>query len=123
MTQTELKVLVTNTMHKLGMPAHIKGFNYVREAILVAVNEPSIIDNITRGLYPKVAEVFDSTPSRVERAIRHAIEVTWSRGDIDTLQKYFGYTVSCSKGKPTNSEFIALVADNILLEVVQVPSY
>ena len=117
MTQKELKILVTDTMHHLGMPAHVKGYNYVREAILIVVNDPSIINNITKGLYPKVAEAFDTTPLRVERAIRHAIEIAWDRGDLDTLQKFFGYTVSNSKGKPTNSEFIALVADKILLEV------
>jgi hypothetical protein len=106
---------ITDVLHTLGVPAHIKGYKYLREAIILAVNDEGIIEAITKALYPAVAKTFDTTPSRVERAIRHAIEVAWDRGDIDVLQSYFGYTVSGLKGKPTNSEFIALISDNIRL--------
>lgn len=98
------------------MPAHIKGYQYLREAIIIAVNDIEVINAVTKVLYPAVAKRFGTTPSRVERAIRHAIEVAWDRGDLETLQKYFGYTVSNAKGKPTNSEFIAMIADRLLLE-------
>ena len=111
-----LKNQVTNIIHEIGVPAHIKGYQYLREAIIIAVNDMEVINAVTKVLYPTVAKRFATTPSRVERAIRHAIEVAWDRGDLETLQKYFGYTVSNAKGKPTNSEFIAMIADRLLLE-------
>ena len=107
----ELKNLVTSVIHEIGVPAHIKGYQYLREAIMIAVDDMDVINAVTKVLYPEVAKRFSTTPSRVERAIRHAIEVAWDRGDLETLQKYFGYTVSNAKGKPTNSEFIAMIAD------------
>ena len=110
------KNLVTAVIHEIGVPAHIKGYQYLREAILIAVEDMEVINAVTKVLYPEVAKRFATTPSRVERAIRHAIEVAWDRGDLETLQKYFGYTVSNSKGKPTNSEFIAMIADRLVLE-------
>ena len=112
-----IEAMVTNIIHEIGVPAHIKGYQYLREAIIVAVNDMDVINAITKVLYPQVAKRFDTTPSRVERAIRHAIEVAWDRGDLDTLQRFFGYTVSNSKGKPTNSEFIALIADKLSLQL------
>ena len=99
------------------MPAHIKGYQYLREAIIIAVGDMDVINAITKVLYPQVAKTFQTTPSRVERAIRPAIEVAWDRGDLDTLQRFFGYTVSNTKGKPTNSEFIALIADKLQLQL------
>lgn len=107
---------VTGTLHQVGVPAHIKGYQYLRESVLMAVNDPDVINAVTKILYPEVAKRYHTTPSRVERAIRHAIEVAWERGDLDTLQSIFGYTVSTSKGKPTNSEFIAMLADRMLLK-------
>ena len=98
------------------MPAHIKGYQYLREAILIAVADMDVINAVTKVLYPEVAKRFNTTASRVERAIRHAIEVAWDRGDLETLQKYVGYTVSNVKGKPTNSEFIAMIADRLQLQ-------
>lgn len=115
--QNAVETLVTNVIHEIGVPAHIKGYQYLRYAIIVAVEDMDVINSITKTLYPKVAEYFGTTPSRVERAIRHAIEVAWDRGDLETLQKYFGYTVSNTKGKPTNSEFIALIADKLQLQM------
>ena len=112
----ELKNLVTSVIHEIGVPAHIKGYQYLREAIMIAVEDMDVINAVTKILYPEVAKRFSTTPSRVERAIRHAIEVAWDRGDLETLQKFFGYTVSNSKGKPTNSEFIAMIADRLVLE-------
>ena len=112
----ELKNLVTSVIHEIGVPAHIKGYQYLREAIMIAVDDMDVINAVTKVLYPEVAKRFGTTPSRVERAIRHAIEVAWDRGDLETLQKYFGYTVSNAKGKPTNSEFIAMIADRLVLE-------
>ena len=109
--------LVTSVIHEIGIPAHIKGYQYVRYAIILAVRDMDVINSITKTLYPAVASYFGTTPSRVERAIRHAIEVAWERGDLETLQKYFGYTVSGVKGKPTNSEFIALIADKLQLQL------
>ena len=108
---------VTNVIHEVGVPAHIKGYHYVREAIMMAVEDMDILNAITKILYPSVAKKFETTPSRVERAIRHAIETAWNRGDVDTLNRFFGYTVSNSKGKPTNSEFIAMIADKLSLEI------
>ena len=112
-----LKNRVTEIIHEIGVPAHIKGYQYLREAIMIAVDDMEVINAITKVLYPAVAKRFGTTPSRVERAIRHAIEVAWDRGDLETLQKYFGYTVSNSKGKPTNSEFVAMIADRLVLEM------
>ncbi len=109
--------LVTGIIHEIGVPAHIKCYQYLREAIIIAVNDIDVINAITKVLYPQVAKTFNTTPSRVERAIRHAIEVAWDRGDLDTLQRFFGYTVSNTKGKPTNSEFIALIADKLQLQL------
>ncbi len=111
-----LRNQVTAVIHEIGVPAHIKGYQYLREAIMIAVEDMDVINAVTKILYPEVAKRFDTTPSRVERAIRHAIEVAWDRGDLETLQKYFGYTVSNAKGKPTNSEFIAMIADRLVLE-------
>ena len=112
-----IEALVTGIIHEIGVPAHIKGYQYLREAIIIAVNDMDVINAITKVLYPQVAKTFQTTPSRVERAIRHAIEVAWDRGDLDTLQRFFGYTVSNTKGKPTNSEFIALIADKLSLQL------
>ena len=117
--ETALKNRVTAVIHEIGVPAHIKGYQYLREAIMIAVGDMEVINAVTKVLYPAVAKRFATTPSRVERAIRHAIEVAWDRGDLETLQKYFGYTVSNAKGKPTNSEFIAMIADRLLLEKKQ----
>ena len=111
-----LKGMVTAVIHEIGVPAHIKGYQYLREAIIITVEDMDVINAVTKVLYPAVAKRFDTTPSRVERAIRHAIEVAWDRGDLEVLQKYFGYTVSNAKGKPTNSEFIAMIADRLVLE-------
>lgn len=115
-SRSELKNLVTSVIHEIGVPAHIKGYQYLREAILIAIDDMEVINAVTKVLYPEVAKRFETTASRVERAIRHAIEVAWDRGDLETLQKYFGYTVSNAKGKPTNSEFIAMIADRLVLE-------
>ena len=112
----DLESMVTDVIHEIGVPAHIKGYQYLREAIILTINDMEMINAVTKVLYPEVAKKFDTTPSRVERAIRHAIEVAWDRGDIEILQKYFGYTVSNIKGKPTNSEFIAMIADNLTLK-------
>ena len=108
-----------DVIHEIGVPAHIKGYQYLREAILLTIDDMDIINSVTKVLYPEVARKFNTTPSRVERAIRHAIEVAWDRGDIETLQKFFGYTVSNIKGKPTNSEFIAMIADCLSLRQKQ----
>jgi len=110
---------VTAIIHEIGVPAHIKGYQYLREAIKIAVEDMDVINAVTKVLYPEVARRFDTTASRVERAIRHAIEVAWDRGDLETLQKYFGYTVNSAKGKPTNSEFIAMIADRLSLQMKQ----
>ena len=115
-----VEILVTNIIHEIGVPAHIKGYHYIREAIIMAVNDMDVINAITKVLYPTVAKKFGTTASRVERAIRHAIETAWNRGDIDTLNRFFGYTVSNAKGKPTNSEFIAMIADKLHLQLKQV---
>ena len=115
-SSTNMEAMVTSIIHEIGVPAHIKGYQYLREAIILAVNDMDVINAITKVLYPQVAKTFQTTPSRVERAIRHAIEVAWDRGDLDTLQRFFGYTVSNTKGKPTNSEFIAMIADRLTLE-------
>ena len=114
--EQNLEDQVTHMIHEIGIPAHIKGYHYLRDAIMMAVDDMDVLNAITKILYPTVAKKHQTTSSRVERAIRHAIEVAWSRGKIDILDKLFGYTVSNGKGKPTNSEFIALVADTIRLE-------
>ena len=111
-----LEAQITDIIHEIGIPAHIKGYQYIRAAIRLAVEDSDIINAVTKALYPAVAKKYGTTPSRVERAVRHAIEVAWERGDIDTLQRYFGYTVNCNKGKPTNSEFIAMIADRLCLQ-------
>ena len=116
-TEDQLEALVTNVIHGVGVPAHIKGYQYLREAIMLVVNDIDVINQITKTLYPEIAQKFGTTPSRVERAIRHAIEVAWGRGEIDLMQNIFGYTVSSAKGKPTNSEFIAMIADKLRLEL------
>jgi two-component system response regulator (stage 0 sporulation protein A) len=115
--QRNLEVEVTNIMHEIGVPAHIKGYQYLRDAIMMVVKDLDIINSITKQLYPSIAHEYNTTPSRVERAIRHAIEVAWSRGQVDAIDALFGYTVSIGKGKPTNSEFIAMVADKLRLEM------
>ncbi len=115
--KASIEAMVTDIIHEIGVPAHIKGYQYLREAIIIAVGDMDVINAITKVLYPQVAKTFQTTPSRVERAIRHAIEVAWDRGDLDTLQRFFGYTVSNTKGKPTNSEFIALIADRLQLRL------
>lgn len=107
---------VTHIIHDIGIPAHIKGYQYLRDAIIMAVNESEIINSITKVLYPDIARKYQTTPSRVERAIRHAIEVAWNRGNTETLNNMFGYTINTGKGKPTNSEFIALISDKLRLE-------
>ena len=117
--EPSLESVVTDVIHEIGVPAHIKGYQYLREAILLTIDDMDIINSVTKVLYPEVARKFNTTPSRVERAIRHAIEVAWDRGDIETLQKFFGYTVSNIKGKPTNSEFIAMIADCLSLRQKQ----
>lgn len=114
---TQLEMMVTDIIHQIGVPAHIKGYHYVRESIILAIRHPEIINSITKVLYPTVAKRFNTSASRVERAIRHAIEVAWDRGDVDTLNNYFGYTIHNGRGKPTNSEFIAMISDKLRLEL------
>ena len=114
--EMDLEAEVTNMIHEIGVPAHIKGYQYLREAIIMSVEDTSVLSSITKILYPGIAKKFGTTPSRVERAIRHAIEVAWSRGKMETLDALFGYTINTGKGKPTNSEFIALIADKIRLQ-------
>lgn len=114
-----LEVLVTDIIHQIGVPAHIKGYHYLREAIIMSVNDPDIINSVTKRLYPSVAKAFSTTSSRVERAIRHAIEVAWDRGDVDILNSYFGYTIHNTRGKPTNSEFVAMISDKLRLKLKQ----
>jgi two-component system, response regulator, stage 0 sporulation protein A len=113
--RTSLEADVTNIIHEIGIPAHIKGYHYLREAIMMVVEEVDLLGSVTKILYPRIADKFDTTSSRVERAIRHAIEVAWSRNNLETIKKFFGYTVNTERGKPTNSEFIALVADRLRL--------
>ncbi len=111
----DMEAQVTKVIHQIGVPAHIKGYQYLRTAILMTINDTDIINSVTKILYPSVAKQYQTTSSRVERAIRHAIEVAWDRGDLDTLNAYFGYTIQNNRGKPTNSEFIAMIADNLRL--------
>ena len=112
----DMEAQVTKIIHQLGVPAHIKGYQYLRAAILMTMEDSDVINSVTKILYPSVAKKFGTTTSRVERAIRHAIEVAWDRGDIETLDSFFGYTIQNSRGKPTNSEFIAMIADNLRLK-------
>lgn len=112
----DMEVVVTEVIHEIGVPAHIKGYYYLREAIMLSISDSSMLDCVTKVLYPTVAKRFDTTPSRVERAIRHAIEIAWDRGNVEILNDFFGYTVNTGKGKPTNSEFIALITDKLRLK-------
>ena len=116
-SEENLEALVTNVIHEVGVPAHIKGYQYLREAIMMVVNNIDVINQITKQLYPDIANKYGTTPSRVERAIRHAIEVAWGRGQQEVVENIFGYTISAAKGKPTNSEFIAMIADKLRLEL------
>lgn len=114
---TDLQVIVSDIMHQIGVPAHIKGYQYLREAIILSIGDDEMMSSVTKLLYPTVAKKYSTTPSRVERAIRHAIEVAWDRGDVDVLSSYFGYTIQSSRGKPTNSEFIAMISDKLRLSL------
>lgn len=115
-TKRDLEVEVTRIIHEIGVPAHVKGYQYLRDAIMLVVDEINYLGAVTKELYPAIADKYDTTPSRVERAIRHAIELAWDRGDIDKINKFFGYTINGDRGKPTNSEFIAIIADRLRLE-------
>lgn len=115
--QPSLEVMVTEIIHQIGVPAHIKGYHYLRDSIIMSVNDADIINSVTKQLYPSVAKKNNTTPSRVERAIRHAIEVAWDRGDVDVLTSFFGYTIHNGRGKPTNSEFIAMISDKLRLKL------
>ena len=117
LTDPELELMVTEIIHQIGVPAHIKGYHYLREAIVLSVKNSDIVNSVTKLLYPTVAKTHSTTASRVERAIRHAIEVAWDRGDIDVLNSYFGYTIQNDRGKPTNSEFIAMISDKLRLKL------
>lgn len=114
--ECNMECVVTEIIHQIGIPAHIKGYHYLRTAIILSVSDPEMINSVTKLLYPTVAQMYHTTPSRVERAIRHAIEIAWDRGDVDILDSYFGYTIHTSRGKPTNSEFVALIADKLRLK-------
>ncbi|MCL2070889.1 MAG: sporulation transcription factor Spo0A [Oscillospiraceae bacterium] len=118
-----IEYVVTDIIHQIGIPAHIKGYHYLRTAILLAVDDSDMINYVTKLLYPTVAKQYSTTSSRVERAIRHAIEIAWDRGNVDTLNSFFGYTIHTAKGKPTNSEFIALIADKLKLRFKNLPTY
>lgn len=117
LTQNSIELKVTEILHQIGVPAHIKGYHYLRDSIIMSIEQPEIINAVTKQLYPSVAKKYETTSSRVERAIRHAIEVAWDRGDVDVLNSYFGYTIHISRGKPTNSEFIAMIADKLRLQL------
>ncbi len=116
-TDPQLEMMITEIIHQIGVPAHIKGYHYLREAIILSVKNSDIVNSVTKLLYPTVAKTHNTTASRVERAIRHAIEVAWDRGDIDVLNSYFGYTIQNDRGKPTNSEFIAMISDKLRLKL------
>lgn len=116
-SDAQLEVTVSEIMHQIGVPAHIKGYQYLREAIILSINNTDMMNSVTKVLYPTVAKTFNTTASRVERAIRHAIEVAWDRGDVDVLSAYFGYTIQNTRGKPTNSEFIAMISDKLRLKM------
>lgn len=113
----DLEIIVSDIMHQIGVPAHIKGYQYLRTSILMTVDDPELMHSVTKILYPTIAKMYSTTSSRVERAIRHAIEVAWDRGDVDVLSAYFGYTIQNSRGKPTNSEFIAMISDKLRLKM------
>lgn len=115
--EKNLEMIVTNIIHDIGIPAHLNGYRYIREAIIMVLNDWELIYKITKKLYPKIASKFKTTPSKVERGIRHAIEVVWLKGKIETLQEIFGYTVSERKGRPTNSQFISMIADKLRLDL------
>ncbi|HAH78716.1 MAG TPA: sporulation transcription factor Spo0A, partial [Ruminococcaceae bacterium] len=115
--EPSLEIQVTEILHQIGVPAHIKGYHYLRDSIIMAIETPDIINAVTKQLYPSVAKKYNTTASRVERAIRHAIEVAWDRGDVDILNSYFGYTIHNTRGKPTNSEFIAMISDRLRLHM------
>lgn len=115
-SEEELVNKVTDVMHEIGIPAHILGHKYLRDAILCVIKDNTAINSVTKVLYPKIAKIHGTTSSKTERAIRHAIEVAWERGNVDVLDEYFGYTINMDKGKPTNSEFIAMIADNLMLK-------
>jgi two-component system response regulator (stage 0 sporulation protein A) len=112
-----IELRVTQILHEIGVPAHIKGYHYLRDSIMMSIEKPEIINAVTKQLYPSVAKKYQTTSSRVERAIRHAIEVAWDRGDVDVLNSYFGYTIHNDRGKPTNSEFIAMISDRLRLQI------
>lgn len=114
---SNIEIIISDIMHQIGVPAHIKGYQYLRYAIILSMETPDMISSVTKVLYPEIAKKFSTTASRVERAIRHAIEVAWDRGDVDVLASYFGYTIQSSRGKPTNSEFIAMIADKLRLNL------
>ena len=114
---SNIEIMISDIMHQIGVPAHIKGYQYLRYAIILSIENPEMISSVTKVLYPAIAKKFATTASRVERAIRHAIEVAWDRGDVDVLASYFGYTIQSSRGKPTNSEFIAMIADKLRLNL------
>lgn len=115
--QADMDVVISDIMRQIGVPAHIKGYQYLRTAIKLSVEDSEMLDSVTKLLYPTVAKMYGTTPSRVERAIRHAIEVAWDRGDVDVLSSYFGYTIQSQRGKPTNSEFIAMITDKLRLSI------
>lgn len=117
LSDNDLELMITEIIHQIGVPAHIKGYHYLREAIILSVKNSEVINSVTKILYPTVAKMYGTTSSRVERAIRHAIEVAWDRGDLDVLNSYFGYTIQNDRGKPTNSEFIAMIADKLRLKL------
>ena len=116
-SSNDLQVTISEIMHQIGVPAHIKGYQYLREAIMLSINDQETMSSVTKVLYPTVAKMYSTTSSRVERAIRHAIEVAWDRGDVDVLSSYFGYTIQNTRGKPTNSEFIAMISDKLRLQM------
>lgn len=115
--KSDLEIVISNVMRDIGVPAHIKGYQYLRSSIILCINDSEMLGSVTKLLYPTVAKMYDTTPSRVERAIRHAIEVAWDRGDVDVLSSYFGYTIQSQRGKPTNSEFIAMISDKLNLDM------
>lgn len=114
--EKNMDVAVTNIIHEMGVPAHIKGYHYLRDAILMVIDEISLLGAVTKELYPMIAQKYNTTASRVERAIRHAIELAWDRGNVEMMNKFFGYTINLERGKPTNSEFIAMIADKLRIE-------
>lgn len=115
--KSDLEIVISNVMRDIGVPAHIKGYQYLRSSIILCINDSEMLGSVTKLLYPTVAKMYDTTSSRVERAIRHAIEVAWDRGDVDVLSSYFGYTIQSQRGKPTNSEFIAMISDKLTLDM------